>query len=343
MKNLIVSSFKEGAGKTSLIVGLAKALGQGFGYLKPFGDRLTYRKKRLWDYDTALVANIFALSLGSEEMTIGFEHAKLRYMYDEAAVKTKLLEIAAKQNKGNGILYIEAGSNLTCGASVFLDALSLAKYTGGKLIVVASGDEGSILDDITFLKKYVSMAGIDFALIVNKVSNVEDYKLTHLPDIQQMGISVLGVIPYVPDLTYATVNYYAERLQAHIIGGEQGLNERVKYVFVGAMAGDTAARLPLFKKENKLAITGGDRADMIVAALESNTAGIILTNNILPPPNIIAKASDRGIPLLLVPFDTYEAAKQIEKMSPLLTKDDSQRIELLKQIIQRDVNLQALI
>jgi BioD-like phosphotransacetylase family protein len=343
MKNVIFCSFKEGAGKTSLIVGLAKAMGREFGYMKPFGDRLTYRKKRLWDYDTALITNIFGLELSSEEMTIGFEHSKLRYMYDESSIKEKLLEIAARQRRGDGPIYIEAGGNMTSGASVFLDALSLAKYTGGKLIIIASGDEGGILDDITFLKKYVATSGLDFGIIINKVSNVEDYRQTHLPEIKQMGIKVLGVVPYIQDLTYVTVSFYAERLQAHVLGGEQGLNQRVKYVFVGAMAGDTAARLPLFKKENKLAITGGDRADMIVAALESNTSGIILTNNILPPHNIIAKASDRNIPLLLVPFDTFEAAKQIEKMTPLLTRDDNQRIDILKRTVEQNIDIQGLV
>ena len=50
MKNIIIGSVDENAGKTSLIVGLGRAIsGKKFGYLKPFGDRLLYRKKRLWD------------------------------------------------------------------------------------------------------------------------------------------------------------------------------------------------------------------------------------------------------------------------------------------------------
>ncbi len=65
MKNLIIGSMDPNSGKTSLIVGLGKAIaGKKFGYLKPFGDRLLYRKKRLWDQDTALIANIFGLGGG---------------------------------------------------------------------------------------------------------------------------------------------------------------------------------------------------------------------------------------------------------------------------------------
>jgi uncharacterized protein len=94
MKNIIIGSISEDAGKTSFIVGLGKALGKKFGYLKPFGDRLIYKKKRLWDYDSALITNIFGLEESSEDMTIGFEHSKLRYMYDEAGTRKKIMDMA---------------------------------------------------------------------------------------------------------------------------------------------------------------------------------------------------------------------------------------------------------
>ncbi len=343
MKNVVIGSMNEAAGKTTFIVGLVKATGIKFSYLKPLGDRLMYRKKRLWDYDSAIVTNIFGLSHSSEDMTIGFEHSKLRYMYDEAGTRAKLLEMTQKLSSDNQILFIEGGKDLAYGTSVRLDTLSLAKFTGGKLIMIIAGDECTVMDDITFIKKYVDLAEIDFSVIINKVTNLDDFRKVYLPDIQKMGVNVLGVIPFSQELTYFPVSYLAEKLQARVLAGEGGLSQRVKYVFVGAMAGDAAAQLPLFKKENKLAITGGDRADMIVAALESNTAGIILTNNILPPQNIIAKASDRNIPLLLVPFDTYEAAKQIDNLTPMLTKDDTGRIGLLQELITKYVDIKAVI
>jgi uncharacterized protein len=342
MKNLIIGSVSEGAGKTSFIVGLAKAMGKKFGYLKPFGDRLIYRKKRLWDYDAALITNIFGLEQNSDDMTIGFEHSKLRYMYDENSTKAKLMDMARNLGDDNQVLFIEGGKDLVYGSSIRLDTLSLARHSGGKLILIVSGEEGTIIDSITFVKKYVDMAGIDFGVIINKVANLDDYKNTHLTDIKDLGIQVLGVIPYEQDLIYVNVGYVAEKLQARVIAGEAGLNRRVRHVFVGAMSGDAASRLPLFRIENKLAITGGDRSDMIVAALESSTSGIILTNNIIPPQNIIAKAADKNIPLLLVPYDTFRTAKQVDDMTPLLTKDDTLRIDLLQKLIEQNVDIQEL-
>ncbi len=343
MKKFIIGSISEGAGKTSFIVGLAKASSLKLGYLKPFGDRLIYRKKRLWDYDSALVTNIFGLEQSSDEMTIGFEHSKLRYMYDAAGTQAKLQEMVRNLPPDNQLLLVEGGKDLTYGVSVHLDTLSLAKHLNAKLILIVSGDEGTIFDDISFVKKYVDTSGVDFSVIVNKVTNLDDYKNTHLQDITDMGIKVLGVVPFEQELTYVSVGYVAERLQARVIAGEGGLGLRIKHVFVGAMSGDAAVRLPLFKKENKLAITSGDRSDMIIAALESNTSGIVLTNNVIPAQNIVTLASEKNIPLLLVPFDTFSAAKQVDDMTPLLTKDDSHRIDLLQKLISQHVDFKEML
>jgi uncharacterized protein len=343
MKNIVIGSVSEDAGKTSFIVGLGKALGKKFGYLKPFGDRLVYRKKRLWDYDSALITNIFGLEQNSDDMTLGFEHSKLRYMYDEAGTKSKLADMAHNLDSSNQMLLIEGGKDLSYGASVKLDTISLVRYLNAKLILVVSGDEGTIIDDVTFVKKYVDLANIDYGVIVNKVSNLEDYKNNHLRDITEMGVKVMGVIPCDQSLNQVPMSYIAEKIQARVIAGEGGLNRRVKHVFVGAMSGDAAAQGPFFKKENKIVITAGDRADMIVAAMEKSTSGIILTNNILPRQNLIAKASDLNIPMLLVPFDTFQTAKQIDDMIPLLTKDDSERISTLQKLIEENVDLKAII
>jgi BioD-like phosphotransacetylase family protein len=103
-----------------------------------------------------------------------------------------------------------------------------------------------------------------------------------------------------------------------------------------------ASKDPGFQAEDKMVITSGDRADMILAALDSNSATVVLTNNILPPANLVAKAEDLGIPLLLVPLDTYQAAKQMDNLEPLPTKDDQDKIALIERMITTHVNLNEL-
>jgi uncharacterized protein len=344
MDKLIVASMRKSAGKTSTIVGLAGVLGQKVGYMKPFGERMLYRKKRLWDYDSALITAVFGMNEDPVDLSIGFDHSKLRYMYDEAGTKAKLAEIVGHLGREKNFLFIEGGRDLAYGISVHLDSISLAKALNCKLAIIVSGDENTILDDVIFLKRHVEMANVNLAgVIVNKVQNLDEFQKIHLPVISGMGLRVLGVVPFQSELTYFSVQYLAERLFAKVIAGEGGLNRVVKNILIGAWSANVFMQHPLFKKENKLVITGGDRTDMILAALESDTSGVILTNNILPPSNIISKAAERNIPLLLVFSDTYQTAKQIDSIEPLLTKEDTEKIGLLKQLVSKHVDLDALV
>ena len=343
MDKVVIGSMRKSAGKTSTIVGIAGALNKKMAYLKPFGERILYRKKRLWDYDSALITQIFGLQEDPVDMSIGFDHSKLRYMYDEEGIQQKLREATAHIGNDKEILFIEGGKDLTYGISIYLDTLSLAQYTGSKLFIVVSGEEDTMLDEILFLKKHVDLAGVHLGgIIVNKVQNLDEFQNTHLAVIREMGVRVIGVIPYQSELTCYAVDYLVDQLFAKVITGEGGLKRVVKNIIIGAWSANVFLQNPVFKKENKLVITGGDRTDMILASLESDTSGIILTNNILPPPNIISKAAERNIPLLMVFSDTYQTAKQIENLEPLLTKDDADKVELLKELCRKHVDLSAI-
>lgn len=344
MVKIVIASSRESAGKTSLIVGIASAIEKNYGYIKPFGDRLIYRRKKNWDYDANLIVNILGLDDEPENISLGFNHSKLRYVYDEEATRKTCVEMAENIGQDKDVLFIEGGKDLSYGASINLDAAALARYTGSRLVIVVSGDSDTIIDDIKYITKYLNLDDVDFAgVIINKVRDIEEFDNIFMKQIREMGINVLGAIPFKEQLTYFTMNYLAENLFAKVIAGEKGLGNVVKNVFVGAMSTDESLRNPLFNKEHKLLITSGDRSDMILAALESDTVGILLTNNILPPANIITRASEKNIPLLLVANDTFLVAKQIDKMEALLTKDSEQEIDLLAQLVEKYVRLDELL
>lgn len=344
MESIVVTSMRQSAGKTSAIIGIAKVLGKKIGYIKPFGDRLLYRKKRLWDYDAALLKNIFSLQESAEEISLGFHHSKLLYMFDEKTTGDKLRDLLSVVGQGKDLVFAESGRDISYGISVGLDALSVARHLKAPLLVVAAGDEDAILDDLTFLAKRVQLDSIELkGVVINRVCNILDFTDVHLPKIRELGIPVLGVIPSDKELSCLSVSYLGDRLFAKVIAGEANMNRTVRRIFIGSMSASTALKSPLFQEESKLVITSGDRGDMIVAALESSTAAIVLTNNLLPSSNLIAQADKAGIPLLLVSLDTFEAAKQIDDMEPMLTKDDRDKIDRIEQMAREHLNLDALL
>ena len=350
MKKIVVSSMRSNAGKTSIIAGIISLVkDKKFAYAKPLGDRLIYRRKRSWDYDASLMVNLLEregeLESHYEKITLGFDHSRLKYMYDQEGIKKALSDIVTDIGGKNDVLFIESGKDLASGAYLNLDPVSITKYVDGKLVIVVSGDGDCVLDDIKFIEKYMKIKDANFGgVIINKINDVEEFENSCAPNIKEMGVDVIGVIPYKAQLTYFTLDFLAEKLLARVLAGENNLRKVVKNIIIGTPSAVTAEKHPLPAKpglrgEDQLMITGGDKSDTILAALERDTAGIILTNDIVPPQNIISRANERGIPVLLVGLDTFKTAKTIDDMEALLRKEDTDKIRLLSQLIEKHTRM----
>ena len=363
---------QKGAGKTSVITGMALNINRDFVYLKPFGDRMVYLKKRLWDQDAALMTKLFNIRRDPEDLSIGFEHSKLRFMHTEESIKMKLEEMIAAPNDppverkdhtgneetvrepsnegkpegattGADLVIIEGGRDLRYGSFVHLDPLTISRKLDAELLIVTHGDDNTIMDSISHLAQHIDTHDVDLkGVIINKVRDVEDFRHTNLQDIEDMGIDVLGTIPHTPELGRMSLHTLSTELFAKVIAGESGFDRKVNDIFVGAMSSNMAQRNPLFRRPNKLLITSGDRSDMILAAIESDSAGIILTNNLIPTASIISKATDRGIPLMVVPQDTYSIAMQINKLDSLLSYRDTEKIDMIKKLVRDNVDLDRI-
>lgn len=344
MKSLIVASTREDAGKTSTIIALARILGKRFGYLKPLGDRFLYRKKRLWDYDASLLTQLFSLGEEPETISIGFDHSKLRYMYDRTAIFKEFDRIVNQVGADRDAVFIECGKDLAYGASVYLDPLTISQETGSPVLILVSGSENGIADDLAFIHRFVGSDEANVAgVIVNKVVQMEDFCQVHLPEIEKLGVNVLGVLPYQAEFSMISLATVADKLFAKVLAGENGLQNRVRSVVVGAMSVGAALVDPRINDPGKLVITSGDRSDMILAMMETDgTVGIVLTNDIIPPANIVAKASGQNVPLLVVSGDTYSTALQIEKIRPLLHAEDEGLIAKLTAMASDHVDIGAI-
>ncbi|MBN2422864.1 AAA family ATPase [Candidatus Woesearchaeota archaeon] len=344
MRKIVIGSVRASTGKTGLILGIAMNLKERMAYMKPIGARLVYKRKRLWDRDALLITQIIKQRENLSNITLGFDHSKLKYMYNEESISKKINDIVATVGKGKKLVLIEAGPDLSYGSSVNLDAVSLARHLFADLILVINGSDDTIIDDITFIKKYINLADVNFlGVIINKVNDITEFKKNYLSEISDMCIDVLGILPYKKEIIYPTAQYIADNLMAKVVAGSKGLGNIIKNVFVGALSADAAYRSPVFQQENKLIITAGDRSDMILLAIQTDASAILLTNNIMPPANILAKATELKIPLLLVKEDTFKVAKKIDDMETLITENDSEKIELMGNLVKKYVKLKKIL
>ena len=344
MRSLIVASPRKNAGKTCVLVGLSGALNEKFGYIKPLGDQLMYRKKRLWDADAALMATLLDLPHEPEHLTVGFDHSKLRHLGDrEAIVDVVRRGMRAQQDKDR-VLLIECGQDLTYGASVSLDPLTLSHELGLPTILVAGGDEHEIADDLAFVHRFVTSDEATIAgVIINKVRDLDEFEAVHRPAIGSLGVPLLGVLPRDELLTTMTAHFLADRLFARVVAGGDALDKTIRHVLVGAMSVDAVTAEDRLQLGKKLVITSGDRTDMVLAALEARgTSCVLLSNNIIPPANVLAQAETRKIPLLLVSSDTYTTALKVDRLVPRFSAHDTERIARLVDLAREHIDLDAV-
>jgi len=327
MNRIVMASVKPRAGKTTAAIGIAKKIGKKIGYMKPLGDNQIYKKKRLVDYDAALFREIFEIENEVDELTLGFHHSKVIHSFPD--VKKELTERFEHLSSGKDFFVIEGGENLVRGISMGLDSLSVASHLGADILLVLSGDIYDMRDSLLFAVRAAEGKNVNIAGVV--MDRVEDTGKV-ADEIKSMGIPLIGNLPYIKELDVMKVGYIADKLFARVVAGNGGLENHVENILVAALSVPEILRHPDFKKENKLIITGGDRSDVIAASIkDERTSCVILTNNIIPPSNILAMADRSNIPLLSIRADTYTATKKVEDIESIILPDEKEKIKSIEK------------
>ena len=68
------------------------------------------------------------------------------------------------------------------------------------------------------------------------------------------------------------------------------------------------------RSRNKAVITGGDRTDIQLAALETSTVVMILTGNLRPSAPVVERAEKQGVAMLMVPTNTMDTVESVERV-----------------------------
>jgi hypothetical protein len=132
------------------------------------------------------------------------------------------------------------------------------------------------------------------------------------PFMERHGLKLFGVLARDPVLRSVTVKDLADELGGQVLCAQDQLGELVETFILGAMTGDAAFRF-FQRKANKAVITGGDRSDVIMAALRTSTRCLILTGNLRPDVRVLGAAADQGVPMILVREDTLTTSDKVER------------------------------
>jgi phosphate acetyltransferase len=354
-KAIYIATSEHNSGKSIITLGLMSMLigkTAKVGYFRPIIE----------DFEDGKLDNHIETVISHFGLDIAFEDAF-------AITKSKLIK---KKNKGKigevldliidkykrleeqfDFVLVEGTSFSGEGTVIELDMnVLIAKNLGIPTIIVGSG-VGKTLEELvdSLYLAYDSFKVKDvevLAIIANKVQH-ENIKL--VTDGLRSSLpteTLVNAIPLVSSLNNPTIKEIVDELDAKVLFGAEFLNNEIGNYSVGAMQ---LRNYLLHLKEKALVITPGDRADIILGALQANESvnypaisGIVLTGNIVPDDSILMliEGLTSIVPIISVEGGTYNITNKIGDIKAKIYADNKQKIETSINTFEKYVDLDNL-
>jgi BioD-like phosphotransacetylase family protein len=350
MRALYVTSVEPYSGKTAMCLALGKRIqsrGLKLGYLKPLSTQPWRRPDgKLADEDAAFVQSILGLETDPDSSSpVVVTDARLREHLTQATGEDLLAvvtEAAERQMKSADALLIEGGSSLREGYALGLSNPEVAKHLGAPVLVIVKyrGDMQVVDDALTARFRLGDQL---LGVIFNHVHESADAFVGQyaVPFVEAQGIRVLGRLPAVPRLAALSLAELTGLLKCEVLTGPDHLDVLAETFTVGAMNAEAA--LARFRRQkHKVVITGGDRTDIQLAALETSTVGLILTGNLHPSPMVLQQAESLHVPVLLVKENTIETVERIEQAYGKTRLGQAEKLETFVSLVQERLDLQEV-
>ncbi|MEM2028238.1 MAG: phosphotransacetylase family protein [Candidatus Bathyarchaeia archaeon] len=352
-KAVYVASTDELSGKSAIIIALthiAKEIGESVGYFKPIGFSSSLIPGREHtDEDVEIIGSILDMKYESS-VICPLVLKRDEFLEDFIKIDVEscienIHEAYEKISKNVNLMFIEGPPTFSTGAFIGCPIPKLARDFNAEILLVEKAEEDSVVDNILQVQDCCIKWGTRvFGVILNRVPQyrLERTERVIKPFIEKAGIKVLGLIPEDKMLSAPTVREICDFIGGRVLAGKDGLDRVVEAILIGAMTPESAAKY--FRKvANELVITGGDRTDIILTALETDVAAIVLTGNLYPNARVFPKADDLKVPLILVPYDTYTTLQHVQKIMGRIKPKDSRRINAAVNIVKRNVDYMKIL
>lgn len=320
--------------------------GYVIGYMKPVGNLLINVYGSLVDEDSESIKQLLGLQDPSELITPVYLTDSL--INDTLTgirkdLDNKLREAYARISEGKDIVIIEGTGGIGGGAMYDLSDPEIASKLGTRMLLVTRFDSiyavDRILCDLRIIRDPDMLAGV----ILNEVppAMLDRVKELVVPFLERRGISVFGVIPQDETLRSIPVSDIVDGLHGDVLVGSDRLAELVDNYLVGAMEAGSAIKY-FRRTPDSAVITGGDRADIQMAAIEARVKCIVLTGNMQPSGAVLASAEAAGIPVVLVRGDTMSTIERMEHLIGHAHVKQQVKLDRILSLLEKNVNVEAI-
>ncbi|MGQ9457906.1 MAG: phosphotransacetylase family protein [Anaerolineae bacterium] len=348
MVTLYVTSTEPYSGKTGLCVGLGRRfLADGFslGYMKPVSLQAKSVAGRIVDEDAEFIKKAFDLPEPMETLVpVGLTQERIEAILrgtETTDFEARLKEAFAQVAKGRDIVLLEGGTTLREGYIVHLSTPYVAELLTASELVVIRYSEELVVDDALTAQARLGDSMLGVVINVVPRPRMEFAETVIRPFLERRGVRVFGILPQERLLQSISVRELADCLGGETLCCPDRLDDLVEHLMVGAMSVDSA--LTYFRrKPNKAVITGGDRPDIQLAALETSTRCLILTGNLQPSAIILSRAEELGVPVIVVPYDTLTTVEIIERFFGKTRFHQEKKIARLMELLELRFDFQGL-
>ncbi len=347
-KYLLVASTEAHSGKSSTILGLNYlSLGQqiSIAYGKPLETDLSNDSI---DARVPEDINFLATSLGlspeqikSPLLSIDRNTINKRLRGEDKSDYSQALKEYVREIEADLVL-LEGPNTLWEGSVFNLSVPEIAESVDASILLVARYDPLLLAGNLLTARKFLGDRLLGVVINDIPLKELETAKSTVEPYLENQGIPVLSMIPKDSILNSISVREIAKRLDAKVLCCSEHLDWMVESLIIGAMNVNSA--LGFFRqRENMAVVTGGDRTDLQMAALETSTHCLILTGRIPPQDLILQRAEDLEIPVLSVDSDTLTTVEIVDGAFGRVPIQEAIKVRQIQNLMKQHFDIKRLI
>lgn len=323
MPSLYIASTGTFAGKSAVCIGLLQRMqrdGFSIGYMKPVSVSAARTAATVIDEDANHIRTLFDLDIPIDHMvpvaiTPGLVDDVLHGKTPPSSLEENLRQAYRHIARDKEVVVLEGSNTWAEGALVDLSADRVIDLLDAPGLLVTRYHSLHTVDAILTVQRYIGSRRLLLGVLINHVEppQLEDVRTRVVPFLESRNIPVFGILPRDRLLASVPVQDLVEHMGGRLIGQPEWCDRMVETLMVGSMGSDAALSF-LRRRPSKAVVTGGDRVDFQLVALETNTGLLILSGNIQPSLQVIDQAEERRVPIVVVPDDTLTAVERAEQM-----------------------------
>ncbi len=354
-KAIYVATTKENSGKSIITLGLMSMLigkTAKVGYFRPIVE--DFEEGKCDNHIETVIKNFELDILPNDAFAISKSKLiKKKNSGKLGEVLDLIIDMYKKLEERFDFVLVEGTSFTGEGTAIELDLnVLIAKNLGIPAIIVGSGigkSTDELVDNLYLAYNSFKMKEVEIlAVIANKVE-LENIDLVTSALRKSLPSNILiNSIPVISSLNNPTLQEIVNELNAKVLFGEAYLQNQTSNFSVGAMQ---LSNYLIHLKENCLVITPGDRADIILGALQANesanyptVSGIVLTGNIFPENSILKliEGLSTVVPIIAVKEGTYQIVNRIGDIKAKIYSNNKQKIETSINTFEKYVDIDNL-